>query len=272
MSRPDKDLFDRYCKGIDNRLLSFDTVDFILLQEVDISSRRSYNVDQREIIQLLLPFHESLFAINYNAKFVPLPWLDPMGGVLSGLQFLGKHNLLSASWRPYPIDRSWPLGLFKPDRCYQYVESDVNNYRRLYVFNTHNSAFDDGSLRNSQIKLLYAEMLKAYQLGHYVIAGGDWNLNPEGWEGKQYVSGDIPFRLPQEALESPGDKWQLAFDPSFPTNRDVSTPYNQGITPCTTIDFFICSPNIKVKEIRALYNAFEFADHQPVYISFELMP
>jgi endonuclease/exonuclease/phosphatase family metal-dependent hydrolase len=195
-----------------------------------------------------------------------------MGGVLSGLQLLGKHKLLSASWRPYPIDRSWPLGLFKPDRCYQFVEADVDNSRRLYVYNTHNSAFDDGSQRENQIKMLYSEMLKAYQLGHYVIAGGDWNLNPEGWVGERYVSGDIPFLLTQEALKGPGTGWQMVFDPDFPTNRDVSAPYKQGLTPCTSIDFFICSPSVKIKKVKTLYNAFENSDHQAVYIRFELMP
>jgi endonuclease/exonuclease/phosphatase family metal-dependent hydrolase len=272
MSRPGRNNFDQYCRGIDKRLASFDTVNFILLQEVDISSRRSYNVDQQEIVNRLLPSHASLFAINYNVQFVPLPLYDPMGGVLSGLQFLGNQKLLSASWRPFEEDRSWPLGLFKPDRCYQFVEAEVKNYRRLYVFNTHNSAFDDGSQRESQIKMLYSEMLKAYQLGHYVIAGGDWNLNPIGWAGDQYISGDIPFLLEQQPLESPGPGWQLVFDPGFPTNRDVSSPYKHGVSPCTIIDFFVCSPNVKVKEIKTLYNAFQYSDHQPVYICFELLP
>jgi endonuclease/exonuclease/phosphatase family metal-dependent hydrolase len=118
--------------------------------------------------------------------------------------------------------------------------------------------------------MLYADMLKAYKLGHYVIAGGDWNLNPSGWTGEQYISKDIPFLLPHEVLQAPGEDWQIVFDGDFPTNRDVSGPYIQGITPCTTIDFFICSPNVEVKEIRTLYNAFEFSDHQPVYLSFLL--
>ncbi|MEN8226112.1 MAG: hypothetical protein ABFS05_12215, partial [Bacteroidota bacterium] len=166
MSRPGKKAFDQYCKGIDMRLISFDTVDVFLLQEVDLSSKRSYNVDQQKIVRMLLRSHESLFAINYNVQFVPTPIFDPMGSVVSGLQLLGKNRMVSASWRPFDRDRSWPLSLFKPDRCYQLAEFDVDNLRRLYIINTHNSAFDDGTQRDAQIKMLYAEMQRAYNLGH----------------------------------------------------------------------------------------------------------
>ena len=51
MSSPDKETFKRYCRGIDNSLASFDSIDLILLQEVDISSRRSYDLNQSEIVK-----------------------------------------------------------------------------------------------------------------------------------------------------------------------------------------------------------------------------
>lgn len=271
MSRPDKDLFDKYSRGIRDRLRSLDTVDIFLIQEVDLSSDRSYNSDQREIIQTILQSHESLFATNYNVKFVPLPLSDPMGAVVSGLQLIAKHRIQGAYWHPFRRDRSWPLGLFKPDRCFQVAEFEVSSSQHLYVFHTHNSAFDDGSQREEQIEMLFAEMRKAYKSGHYVIAGGDWNLNPSAWEKQGYKSGDLPFMLPQQALDLPGRDWKHVFDPQYPTNREVSAAYVPGQTPCTIIDFFICSPNIEIKRVKTLYDAFEFSDHQPVYLSFELM-
>jgi endonuclease/exonuclease/phosphatase family metal-dependent hydrolase len=127
-------------------------------------------------------------------------------------------------------------------------------------------------MRDQQLETLYEEMQHAYMLGHYVIAGGDWNLNPEEWPGNAFLSGDPSFLLQQEAVTVPAEGWHIAFDPDYPTNRDVSGPYLPGETPCTILDYFICSPNIKTLETKTLYNGFEYSDHQPVYMRFELMP
>jgi endonuclease/exonuclease/phosphatase family metal-dependent hydrolase len=272
MSRPGKDQFIEYFNGIRMRLQSFDTVDFFLLQEVDLSSRRSYHLDQLNAISSLLPDHAKLFAVNYNVRFVPLPVFSPMGNVVSGLCLLGNKKVVNAFWHPFESDKSWPLGLFKPDRCYQVVVFDAEQSKRLYLVHTHNSAFDDGSMRDKQLKTLFAEMKHAYQQGHYVIAGGDWNLNPANWPGHTFVSGDPAFLLEQEAVLMPEEGWNIAFNPDYPSNRDVSRPYLPGVTPCTILDYFICSPNVKILETKTLYNNFEYSDHQPVYLRFELIP
>jgi hypothetical protein len=121
--------------------------------------------------------------------------------------------------------------------------------------------------------MLYKEMRHAYKFGHYVIAGGDWNLNPADWPGLSYLSGDKPFRHNAlEPVSGPEEGWQVVYDPDYPTNRDVSGPYMPGETPCTILDFFVCSPNINVLEIKSLYNKFEYSDHQPVYLRFSLKP
>src|SRR4030043_1967244 len=59
-------------------LLENDTIDFILLQETDRNSKRSYRIDQYEKIAGILSGHHPFFAKNYDVFFVPAPPTKPM--------------------------------------------------------------------------------------------------------------------------------------------------------------------------------------------------
>ncbi|NJM15621.1 MAG: hypothetical protein HC896_09850 [Bacteroidales bacterium] len=47
-------------------------------------------------------------------------------------------------------------------------------------------------------------------------------------------------------------------------------PYVKGNTKVTTIDFFLTSPNVQVKDVKTLDYNFKHSDHHPVYLSFKL--
>ena len=57
----------------ENVLQQNDSLDFIFLQEVDKKARRSFHENQVEMLAELMPAFESVFAVNYDVKFVPLP-------------------------------------------------------------------------------------------------------------------------------------------------------------------------------------------------------
>lgn len=271
MSRPAKIEYNGYWDGIQEYIKTFNTVEFILFQEVDTTSSRSYGNNQLKKIAAGLKSHTGLFTKNYDVSFVPMPVFDPMGRVVSGISFFTSKKPSASYWGAFDGNQSWPLGLFMPDRCYSINVFDISLGEKLYIINTHNSAFDDGSLRNSQLELLYKLMDSLYQEGHYVIAGGDWNLNPTTYSNEVFISGDRPFELSgQQVVSGPDSDWQVVFDPGVPTNRDVSTPYTSGQTPTTIVDFFVCSPNIQVLEIKTMYLGFEYTDHHPVYLQFSL--
>lgn len=271
MSRPAKKDYLQAEENIMASLRSHDQVEFILLQEVDFRSKRSYNIDQFGLAEGCFPDHAGAFVKNYDVAFVPMPVFSPMGSVESGIAFFANKRIIRSKWRAYDMDRSWPLGLFLPDRCYSVSVVQTDTSRLLYIFNTHNSAFDDGHQRNSQLQQLYAEMVKAYEEGHYVITGGDWNLNPCGYENATFVSSDISFEIDNlQNVCGPGDLWQVVYDPRYPSNRDVSEPYRRGETPTTILDFFVCSPNISVLGVNTLYDGFSNSDHHPVQMRFRL--
>jgi len=271
MTRPAEVDFNRYWEEIQAHILLLDSVDFLLLQEVDIASHRSYGINQFMQISESFDLHHGVFAKNYDVKYVPMPLFKPMANVVSGICVFSGRRLIESCWRNYDGNRSWPLGLFMPDRGFIVTISMLPSGKKLFIINTHNSAFDDGSLRNIQLEILYKYMVSAYQNGNYVIAGGDWNINPKGYANEPFISGDVAFGLSGiQAVQGPDFNWNVVFDPWYPTNRDVSAPYVSGLTPTTIIDFFVCSPNITVLEIKTFYDGFKNSDHHPVFLRFKL--
>ena len=271
MTKPSREDFDQYWKGIQGQLSVLDSIDFIMLQEVDISSARSYRTDQHAAISRILEKYTAVFVKNYDVIYVPVPLFNPLSGITSGLSSFSLYPFISAASVVFPANYSWPKKLFMPDRCFIYSEIMLPSGKKLILINTHNSAFDDGSLRNSQLNILYEYMERAYREGYYVIAGGDWNMNPEGYSNIPFISGDPAFKLSDiEGVSGPGAGWHVVYDPDYPTNRDVSALYQPGLTQTTIIDYYICSPNIHVLNTMTLYNGFSNSDHHPVYMRFGL--
>ncbi len=270
--RPERDLYDRYMKGITDWIKSQDAVDLFLFQEVDLRAKRSYGDNQVARIQHALPDFQILFTPNYKVKFVPLPFLHPMGNVSSGL-VLGSRICLQAAHRyAFPPDESWPTRLFMLQRCFLLAEMTMN-HQPCTIINTHHSAFDEtGEAKSIQLHMLRTEALDAYQKGRFVIAGGDWNQNPPDFQQDRIISGDAVKTIDpliSDELMPPGWKW--IYDPSQPTNRNVNNPYSQGETLTTLIDFFLVSPNVEVLEIKTIPVDFEFTDHQPVFMKVRLI-
>ncbi|NJM15623.1 MAG: hypothetical protein HC896_09860 [Bacteroidales bacterium] len=71
--------------AIKQAIKAFDTINFILLQEVDKASKRSYYIDEHLQISNILPLKQGWLATNYKVPFVPVPVKRPMGKVNSGL-------------------------------------------------------------------------------------------------------------------------------------------------------------------------------------------
>lgn len=266
--RPSKENFQKYLNGVLNRLSGFDTVDIILLQEVDTSAKRTYYTNEADLVKQFMPIYSFVYAKNYDVRFVPVPILDPMGSVVSGMITLSKIKPTETYRNPYYANYSWPMSVMMLDRCLIYTKFKIPGGKYLVVLNTHNSAFDDAAeLREVEGYILKSIMLDEYAKGNYVIAGGDWNRNPPLFDGKKFIDKNISCTV-EPAMDTAflPKGWQWVFDPTFPTNRDAGIPYQKGTTKTTIIDYFAISPNLDVIENRTLTDDFEFSDHQPVFI------
>ncbi|MEL6841788.1 MAG: endonuclease/exonuclease/phosphatase family protein [Bacteroidota bacterium] len=247
-------------------------VDFFLLQEVDRESKRSYYQDEYQAIRETLPDYQATFATNYQVDFIPIPLTDPMGQVWSGVATLGRQAPSEATRYSFKGNYDWPTYLFFLDRCFLLTRFPLFEERQLVVINTHNSAYDDGTLKQQQMEQLKKVLLDEYAKGNAVIVGGDWNQFPPRFAGVegfplQPEEQDERFFVP---IDYPAAGWQWAADYQTPTNRSLKAPYDKDTTRRYVIDYFLLSPNVSLLEVEGINLNFQHSDHQPVRIRIAL--
>ncbi len=261
---------------IGNFLRNNDSIDFILLQEVDKKSKRSYRIDEYASIAKELAGHTPSFAKNYDVFFVPMPVSNPMGKVLSGLASYSKYVPGSVTRYSLPGDFGFPTQLFYLDRCFLVNRYKLSGAKELVIINTHNEAFDDsGDIRKAQMEKLKEFVLNEYNSGNYVIAGGDWNQHPPDFKpafmGNKEFTGRIGnfYLMGIESNYMPRD-WKWIYDPTTPSFRTLITAYDSATTPTSVCDLFLISPNIESVSVKCHNLGFENSDHNPVIIKVKL--
>jgi endonuclease/exonuclease/phosphatase family metal-dependent hydrolase len=257
-------------------LANNDTVDFILLQEIDKDSKRSYRIDQYQKLSEKLSGYNPFFAKNYDVFFVPVPPTKPMGKVLSGIATFSKFIPESSTRYSLPGDFGFPTQLFYLDRCFMVNRYKTANGKELVLINTHNEAFDEGgTIRKTQMKKLREFVLNEYNSGNYVIAGGDWNQFPPDFKpafhGNKEFTGQIGnfYLMGIESDYMPGE-WKWIYDPGTPSFRTLIKAYDPATTPTSVCDIFLISPNIKSVSVKCHHLGFANSDHNPVIIQVKL--
>lgn len=269
-----RDTYDNTLENLSNIkdfIQGTDSIDFVLLQEVDRDSKRSYFLDMKDTLTGVLEGYHGYFAPNYKVFFVPVPPSRPMGKVFSGLLTLSGPAPYGAFRHSFPGNYTWPKSLFMLDRCFLVTRYKLQGQKELIVINTHNSAYDeDGKLRTEQMNYLKGFLEAEYDKGNYIIVGGDWNQTPHGFRPafKNNVFDMENLQHVPEAFMPKGWSWHYRSD--IPTNRRVKAPYHSTSSPTAVIDFFLVSPNIKVSEVEIFNMNFKYSDHQPVFIRFKL--
>ena len=247
------------------------TQTFILIQEVDLHSKRSYFINEMDSFVNQTIFH-SAFATNYKVGFVPVPPSSPMGQVNSGVMSLSRYLPESSTRYGFPGMFTWPNRLFNLRRCMLVNRYPTSNGKEFILINTHLSAFDDGSLKKQEMDYLRSFVLSEYASGNYVVAGGDWNQTPPDFPLTQFgaESKNESFLLTNIASDFMPKGWKWIFDPEVPTNRYNNETYIPGKTFRCLIDQFLISPNIEVLYNKTFDLNFRNSDHNPIFLSFKL--
>ncbi len=259
-------------QGVKNEIRKAPTADFLLFQEVDKSSTRSYFTNQVDTLNKMFSNYHSSFGTNYLVPYVIVPLSKPMGAVNSGILTLSKFTPKKSIRHSYIGNFAWPKSLFMLDRCFLVNRYPMDNGKELLVINTHNSAYDDGGLRVAQMKQIKAFVTNEYDKGNYVIVGGDWNQCAPGFKAnfdKDIMDYKSKLDIPSDLMPK---GWTWFYDNTNPTNRRNKTAYTQGKTPTTVIDFFLLSPNIKGITVHNIANGFLYSDHQPLWAKVQLIP
>jgi endonuclease/exonuclease/phosphatase family metal-dependent hydrolase len=267
--RPARQIAGKNITAIERFIARQTEIDFFLLQEVDQDAKRSHSIDAVSKLSRIFPHFHSSFGKNYHVFFVPVPIFDPLGHVLSGVQTLSRFEPVSAVRQSFPGNYAWPQGLFMLDRCFLVSRYRLDNGKNLLVINTHNSAYDDGTLRSRQMAYLKTFLIQEYEKGNYVIVGGDWNQCPPSFSpefDRNLMDDENRMDIERDYLP----KWRWAYDRKVPTNRRLVAPYDKRTTLTTVIDFFLVSPNVEIKQVQGIHLEFEHSDHHPVKLEIKL--
>ncbi len=263
----DKSLIENNLKAINQEVQGLNN-DFVLFQEIDEDSKRSYNINQKD--ELLQEGMEGTFAYNFKVTYVPFP-MPPIGRVRSGLMTMGNFKMKESQRMSLPNPFAWPIRTVNLKRALQITRYPVANTNQEFVLvNFHLEAYDSGEGKREQTKLLSSVIESEYKKGNYVVAGGDWNQTLiRGWVNDksletEWEAGDVDWdNIP---------KWDMGVDDQIPSNRSLIRPYieNKEKIAKFYIDGFIVSPNIKVLETKVDQMNFKYSDHEPVVMRFIL--
>jgi endonuclease/exonuclease/phosphatase family metal-dependent hydrolase len=175
--------------------------DILLLQEVDVQSKRSGYIDQ---VQWLLDhtyFNYGAYASIWQAQYIPS---DGLGRMNMGNAILSRWEIEEAERIQLP-QRGDQDALTK----YFYLRRNILKTRialpgldSFHVVNTHLEAFCTDDTKKKQVALLEEELTSLAGSGAFIIFGGDFNLLPPGSDSTDFCDED---KCPGESFHSPDD-------------------------------------------------------------------
>lgn len=249
--------------------------DFILFQEVDLNSTRSYHVNEYQLLKDTFSDYTSVFAQNYDSAFLFYPFYQPHGKSQSGLALFSKYPITDSVRRSLPIATSFQKFL-DLDRCYSISKIPVENGKELVIFELHASAYGNSDkIREGQISMLCSDMQKEYENGNYVLCGGDFNHDLKASEDSSDTCESWAYPFPRSALP---DHFSFGIDSLSKTeidkmwnsSRNADTEYIPEKTYTVTLDGFILSDNLECTFYENVNTGYTYSDHDPVYLTFKL--
>ncbi|MBR2674182.1 MAG: endonuclease [Mogibacterium sp.] len=262
----DKERVSYNLAGIINQIKDIDP-EILLVQEVDRDSARSYHIDEFQTLQSEFPESCSSFANNFKVAFIPYP-IPPIGKVDSGIASFSKYSVEAADRIQLPIPFSWPIRMSNLKRCLLVSHIPIEGSdKELVVFNLHLEAYDDGTGKAAQTKML-AELLKAEtDKGNYVIAGGDFNQIFSSVDRAKYPINEELWQPGEIDISAIEGNWQFLMDEAVPSCRSLDRAYSgadHDSFQYYLIDGFIVSGNIEIKSFETKDLGFICSDHNPV--------
>lgn len=238
--------------------------DIVLLQEVDLKAKRSFNMDQMEVLArgLSLPF--AAYAITWNHRYVAWPYWPPakhFGSILSGQVILSRYPIKKQETLHFekPQENPFWYNWFYINRLVQKAEVDWHG-KTVTVYNAHLEAFSSET-RGQQIEKLSQWIQENETNTRSSIVGGDFNAvwDGEGEDPQQDKTDKLnilQFLKTTQLKLAGADEKQLSF-PSW--------------APQKGIDFIFYDKNFRLMKTGVLA-PLKASDHLPIWGRFSLIP
>jgi len=245
--------------------------DFLLLQELDTNSCRSFRINQLSYLNDKYPNYCSVYGKNYDVTWVPFPFFKVQRKIESGISIFSKYFATDAYRYSLPGQEDGFHKFFDYDRSFVEMRFDLGNGQELVIINLHLSDFNDiGLERQHELRYLQDYLKEERAQGSYIIVGGDWNHNLPGSDPsylniKQKEWPAFLKNLPEE-FKVDGFDWVI--DAYVPTVKFKNKRENNDFF--AIIDGFLVSDNIEIQKVFAFDDGFKVSNHNPVTIEFIL--
>ena len=260
-------------EGVANVALD-NNADFVLYQEVDTDSTRSFHVDQTEMIDDKFSDYDHVFAVNYHSAYLFYPITKPHGKSNSGILTESRFDVTSSLRRKLPVSTGLKK-ILDLDRCYSISRIPVENGKELVLINTHLSAYGtEKGQGNAQLEMIFDDMLAEYEKGNYVVCGGDFNHDFTGNSREKLNPGtdkdyDWTQPFPADIIPEGFSRCTDYEDGLVASARNADIPYSEESF-TVVLDGFLISDNIECTYVQNLDTGFEYTDHNPVVMKFIL--
>jgi len=218
-----------HLKGIAEKLKESEP-DILLLQEVDIQSKRSAYIDQ---VQWLLDhtyFNYGAYASVWKAQVVPS---DGLGRMDMGTAVLSRWPIKKAVRIKLPLrgDQDALTKAFYLRRNILKTRIALPGLDEFYAVNIHTSAFSTDDTKKKQLDILKDELDKLVQNGIPFVAGGDLNSLPPVATKIDYCMED---KADDESFHGPNDDPQHKegswFGPEITWLQDLYDAYTPAVS------------------------------------------
>ena len=172
-------------------------VDIVLMQEVDVQSKRSSYIDQVQWLLDHTSMNYGVYASMWEVQFVPS---DGLGRVNTGNAILSKWPLSEAERIQLSL-RGDQDALTKAFYVRRNVLKAVVNYpgNPFWAVDIHASAFSNDDTKQKQFLEFKDVLDEINSKGEIFVAGGDLNELPPGATKNNYCEEDrCPDELPED--------------------------------------------------------------------------
>ena len=177
--------------------------DILLLQEVDLNSKRSDYIDQLSWIMDHTYFNYAVYGSQWKAQFIPS---DGLGRMNEGNVILSRWKISNAVRKQLPLrkDQSSLVRYFYERCCMVEGKIEIPEIigNGLYVVNIHASAFATDDTKEKHIEQFKSELDRLHGAGIIFLAGGDLNTLPPGSDTTDYC---IQDKCEWESFHTEGD-------------------------------------------------------------------
>lgn len=257
-----------------NSYINQSDYDFILLQEVDRCSTRTFRFNQLDFIIGQNPNYAFTFANNHKTQFVPFPF-PPIGKVDAGIVSGSKFNVSNAERISLPVPFKWPIRVANLKRALLQMRLPIKDSdKELVLINLHLEAYDSGEGKVAQTKLLKEVLESERQKGNYVVAGGDFNQTFSSVNISKFPVYEGKWKAGQIDVLDFGEGFLFLMDEDTPSCRSLDQPYKSAKKDSFQfyiIDGFILSSNIQVNSFKIDNLDFKNSDHNPALLEIVLL-